>query len=427
MPFDPAAIASPFRMQPGLRRVAPGTAAVHAAPPGSPEFEAKLAALALHADQCLVGSADVDARPALRAIGNAAGRDCPQALRLVGDCLVSASLGLAVDVKTGELSTTTPANAAIAITSVTTADALAPSSARADESSAIEQPLSARPDAPSVTSTTHAQAHAVLAALGPNQRAAALVSLTLREDFALVDAASASLPWMAVCLPSHWDPREKVGQDFRTVHAPVADSDNVRAAAAHLLALVCGEQRWERFVWTVTTWPGLDQHPERHVKRPWPEAASPPELIDIATFRTERQGFITLPATPEGKGQAVFTIEVQARPLRQALADEGVDPAALSAALASMTDAVLAYRSLGPARDRLCAGLDAIAQQRSASASTDVTAITPNPTTTTAVATTAAGVAPPAGSSQPANVAEPAPHSTSGPETHAASFSTPAP
>ncbi len=333
MPFDPAAITSPFRMQPGLRRVAPGTAAVHAAPPGSPEFEAKLAALASHADQCLVGSADVDARPALRAIGQAAGRDCSAALSLTADRgqLQSDALGLVVDLDNGGIAQL------------------------------------GRP---------HSQAQAVLSALAAGQRAAALVSLALREDFALVDAASASLPWMAVCLPSHWDPREKVGQDFRTVHAPVADSDNVRAAAAHLLALVCGEQRWERFVWTVTTWPGLDQHPERHTKRPWPDAASASaaELIDIATFRTERQGFIALPATPEGKRQAVFTIEVQARPLRQALADEGVDPAALSAALASMTDAVVAYRSLGPARDRLCAGLDAIAQQRSASASTGATA-----------------------------------------------------
>ncbi|MEY2689845.1 MAG: hypothetical protein RL375_4044, partial [Pseudomonadota bacterium] len=54
MPFDPAAITSPFRMQPGLRRVAPGTPAVHAAPPGSPAFAAKLAALAARAEQCLV-------------------------------------------------------------------------------------------------------------------------------------------------------------------------------------------------------------------------------------------------------------------------------------------------------------------------------------------------------------------------------------
>ena len=331
MPFDPAAITSPFRMQPGLRRVAPGTAAVHAAPQGSPEFDAKLAALASHADQCLVGSADVDARPALHAIGQAAGRDCPAALSLSADLgrLQSEALGLVVDLDNGSIAQ---------------------------------------------LGTPHGQAQAVLAALAPGQRAAALVSLALREDFALVDAASASLPWMAVCLPSHWDPREKVGQDFRAVHAPVADSDNVRAAAAHLLALVCGEQRWERFVWTVTTWPSLDQHPERHLKRLWPEAASAAELLDIATFRTERQGFIALPATQQGKGQAVFTIEVQARPLRQALMDEGVDPAALSAALASMTDAVLAYRSLGPARDRLCAGLDAIAQQRSASASTGATA-----------------------------------------------------
>jgi hypothetical protein len=326
MPFDPAAITSPFRMQPGLRRVAPGTPAVHAAPPGSPEFEAKLAALALHADHCLVGSADVDARPALRAIGQAAGRDCPAALGLSADLsrLQSEALGLVIDLDNGSIT-----------------------------------PLG----------TPHSQAQAVLAALAPGQRAAALVSLALREDFALVDAASASLPWMAVCLPSHWDPREKVGQDFRTVHAPVADSDNVRAAGAHLLALVSGEQLWERFVWTLTPWPGLDQHPARHATPAWPTEARADgdTLLDLATLRTERQGFIPLP----GRRQAVFTIEVQARPLRRAMADEGVEPAALSTALASMSDAVLAYRNLAPARDRLCAGLNAlVAAQQPASAST---------------------------------------------------------
>jgi hypothetical protein len=173
---------------------------------------------------------------------------------------------------------------------------------------------------------------------------------------------------MAVCLPSHWDPRDKAGHSFAAVHAPVADSETVRAAGAHLLALVSGAQLWERFVWTLTPWPGLDQHPERHPKRRWPSEAeaeaeanaNPAALLALATLRTERQGFIPLPDPAGGRRQAVFTIEVQARPLLHALAHEGISPAALADALASMSDAVLAYRSLTPARDRLVAGLRAL-------------------------------------------------------------------
>jgi hypothetical protein len=362
MPFDPAAITSPFRMQPGLRRVAPGTPAVHAAPPGSPEFQAKLAALAHDADQCLVGSAEVDARPALRAIAEAAGRDCPQALMLRGDRLVSAALGLVVDVETGELFAL-PAGLADLPAEVTTSSRWA---AKSGDTSKATPSRAARANEADCAASPHASAHERLSTLPPAQRAAALASLTLREDFALIDAASVSLPWMAVCLPSHWDPSEKAGLGFAAVHAPVADSDNVRAAGAHLLALVSGEQRWERFVWTLTPWPGLDQHPARHPTPAWPgEAqADAAAVLDLATLRTERQGFIPLP----GRRQTVFTIEVQARPLRQALADEGVDPVTLAGALASMSDAVLAYRNLTSARERLCAGLTALAAAQPAPA-----------------------------------------------------------
>jgi hypothetical protein len=323
MPFDPAAITAPFRMQPGLRRVAPGMPAVHAAPPGSPAFVAKLAALARHADQCLVASPGVDAQPALRAIATTAAHDCPGALTLSADTarLVSPALGLAVDLASGSVT------------------------------------AGGEPHA-----EPHADARAVLTQLAPEWRATALACLALLEDFALIDAASVSLPWMAVCLPSHWDPREKAGHGFAAVHAPVADSDTVRAAGAHLCALVSGTQIWERFVWTLTPWPGLDQHPERHPTPPWPDEAQADAaaLLALATLRTERQGFIPLPAGPSGQRQAVFTIEVQARPLHHALAHEAVHPAALAAALASMSDAVLDYRGLTTARDRLLAGLHAL-------------------------------------------------------------------
>jgi hypothetical protein len=191
-----------------------------------------------------------------------------------------------------------------------------------------------------------------LTALPPAQRLSGLLSLALHEDLAIVDGARATLPWMAVCLPSHWAPSEKVGRSFAAVHRPVADNATLIAASQHLTRLVCQPQRWERFVWNLTTHPAHDQHPARHARRPWPD--DPQAVAELAHWRTEHQTFIPLPALQ----QAVFTIHVNVRTMTQAIATPR-QAAALHAALSTMSDAVLAYRSLGPARDGLLAWLAA--------------------------------------------------------------------
>jgi hypothetical protein len=175
-----------------------------------------------------------------------------------------------------------------------------------------------------------------------------MLSLAFAEDFAVVEGSSARIPWLAVCLPSHWSPAEKVGRHFAEVHAPVADNRLLVAASDHLARLVTGPQRWERFVWTITTVPTLDMHPSRVVPEPWPGDIDADALAARAWFRTERQTFI--PVAPAQ--QAVFTIGVETRPLAEAI-DSAEQARALHAALGSMSDAVLVYRGLAPARDRL--------------------------------------------------------------------------
>ena len=56
--------------------------------------------------------------------------------------------------------------------------------------------------------------------------------------------------------------------------------------------------------------------------------------------------------------QAIFTIHVESRPLAEAIGSAR-DAASVHAALASMSDAVLAYRGLTAARERLLAWLAA--------------------------------------------------------------------
>jgi hypothetical protein len=169
--------------------------------------------------------------------------------------------------------------------------------------------------------------------------------LAFAEDFAIIDGATACIPWLAVCLPSHWAPQDKVGRHFAEVHAPVADNRLLLTASEHLARLVTGTQRWERFVWTITPEPRLDMHPARVGQPRWGDDSE-------AFFRTERQTFIPL---PEAR-QAVFTIHVESRPLAEAITTPA-EAATLHAALASMSDAVLAYRGLTSARDRLLAWL----------------------------------------------------------------------
>lgn len=302
--FD-AAVRAPFRMQPGLRRLAPGVRQLNCLTPDAPAFAEKLHVLGTAPDEALLCAAGFDPLPALREVAREAAAQCPGTIGTDAHGLLNRRLGWHV----------------------------------AWEGT----PLTALPDA-------HAACGACLAALRPPQRLAALLSLSVHEDLALVEGASATLPWLAVCLPSHWSPSDKVGRSFAQVHGPVADNATLLAASEHLARLVCQPQRWERFVWTITPHAGLDRHPKRHAPAAWQR--SPEEIAAQAHWRTEHQTFIPLPALQ----QALFTIHVEVQPLAQAI-DTPQRAAALQAALATMSDAVLAYRGLTPAREPLLAWL----------------------------------------------------------------------
>lgn len=175
------------------------------------------------------------------------------------------------------------------------------------------------------------------------------LELCFEEDLAVLDGEDASLPWLCVCVPSHWAPQDKLGRPFVEVHAPVADGDLLRAASQQLVQLATGGEHWERFVWTLTPSPRHDQHPRRQPRTPWPATQDPEEFASRCWLRVERQTFL-----PVGQGtrQAVFTIRVMLQPLAEAV-DSPQKARRLHDSLGSMTDAVLAYKNLAPARERL--------------------------------------------------------------------------
>ncbi|GCL63343.1 heme-dependent oxidative N-demethylase subunit alpha family protein [Pseudaquabacterium pictum] len=307
MAFDfDAAVHLPHRMQPGLRRLAPGAQQLTPLRPGpggpAGHLGEKLAVLGAHAPQALLGATGFDPGPALQALANHAAAEHPQALQIDGGRWHAPWLGWTLD--------------------------------------ADEQP----------------QAHGdVLPEIGPlllaidrPWRRAALLSLAFAEDFAVVDGATGTLPWLAVALPSMWAPEEKVGRSFAEAHAPVADNRLIVGAAPQLVKLVTSSEPWERFVWTLTAHPRLHGHPQRVDPARWAAGLDDDQLAAQTWFRTERQTFIPVP----GARQSVFTILVNVTPLTRAFAMPA-QAARVHDALASMSDAVLDYRGLTRARPAL--------------------------------------------------------------------------
>jgi hypothetical protein len=309
--FDFSLVSAPFRMQPGLRRVAAGAAQLTPSRPGGRHLREKTAVLCSFARQALLSTEDVDEAAILGAVADESARSCP-----------------------GTFTVLTNADGATTIAAPRLGWSLANGVPTGDGDPALG---------------------ALLAALEPAQRASALLSLAFEEDFAVIDGGAATIPWLAVCLPSRWAPEEKIGRHFAEVHAPVADNEMLVAASASLARLVSGDERWERFVWTISADPHLHQHPARG-SGDWPPAseADVEALVGRASFRSERQTFIPI----AGRGQAIFTIHVESTPLADAVTTADAAER-LHDAIASMSPAVLAYRRLDRARDRLLAWLAA--------------------------------------------------------------------
>jgi hypothetical protein len=176
--------------------------------------------------------------------------------------------------------------------------------------------------------------------------------LAYEQDFAVLDGETGTLQWLCVCVPSHWAPEEKIGLPLAAVHAPVADNKLLVSASDHLVKLATSGDCWERFVWTVTPSARYDQHPRRHAREPWPQTHEPAEFAQKLWLRAERQTFFPVPGTR----QSVFTIRVMLQPLAESV--EAPQAARkLHDALATMSEAVLAYKGLAPARDPLLAWL----------------------------------------------------------------------
>lgn len=172
--------------------------------------------------------------------------------------------------------------------------------------------------------------------------------LLIEEDLAVLDGPSARLPWLSICTPSHWAPEDKLGLDWATAHAPVADNQALIAAQRQLVALCTNGQCWQRSVYTLSASERHDQHPRRSPRTPWPDLQGE-KLAAKTWLRVERQGFFPVRGRA---GQAVFSIRLEIERLDRS-ASTADRAGVLFEWLSSMSEAVADYKGLTPVRPAL--------------------------------------------------------------------------
>ncbi|ULH16278.1 DUF3445 domain-containing protein [Deinococcus sp. KNUC1210] len=179
------------------------------------------------------------------------------------------------------------------------------------------------------------------------------LAMNVQEDVSLLSRRGGSdhLAALHVLLPEKWNPLDKIGRDFVTVHEVVAGSEAMNRSAPKLLDAILSRGPFARFVWGVTASERLDHHPHAP---PEPDLSSDPAQWFL---RAERQ---TLHGFPEAGG-ALFTIRAYIYPLAAHL-DTPHRAAALAAGVRSMTPAQLSYKGLTQSVSPLLAWLDARAR-----------------------------------------------------------------
>ncbi len=165
----------------------------------------------------------------------------------------------------------------------------------------------------------------------------------IQEDLAVMitDASADKLVALHVTAPSYWDPSEKLGHDFPTVHAPVPHIDRVNAASRKQFGTFQNGGKYTRFAWGANAPDRLNRHP---IKPRWfdgPQSDWDPPRFDPENpqlhISIERQTLVGL------ENCTLFTIHpyfIDASTL--ALAERVL----LADAIESMTPESLEYKSL---------------------------------------------------------------------------------
>ena len=156
----------------------------------------------------------------------------------------------------------------------------------------------------------------------------------IQEDLAIIEEhdGTNSVIYLDVLFPNGWNPQEKIGGTFASVHAPVAHFERMAAMEQKIVGAMIDHGPFERFAWGVHTTSRLDR---LEIPDDW---TCPFEQM---VFRVERQTTMGFPRLRA----ALFTIHTSVVPLDSLTQEE---KAQVASALRSMDGPAQAYKGLTP-------------------------------------------------------------------------------
>lgn len=165
------------------------------------------------------------------------------------------------------------------------------------------------------------------------------LALNFEEDVAIMH--NGILSAICFCFPSSWVPAERVGMALSEIHGPVADNHHLVLSSDKLAKTMADSVlgSFRRQVWTITTNPGLSNHPSY-------KTMTEPTGIEDLYFRLETQT-----TAPMGDGiTSLFFVKVNVVPLTTIWDQHS---SRIKDSINSMTDAVLDYKNLRRIRSLL--------------------------------------------------------------------------
>jgi dimethylamine monooxygenase subunit A len=173
------------------------------------------------------------------------------------------------------------------------------------------------------------------------------LGLALEPDFLLLSADGTGqmrLRAGVVCFPSSWALEDKMGRTLDDIHGPVPGlNGTLSPPISQFLGRLKPEAPYERANWGLAATPEHNMHPA--LRRPRILA---PLDYSKTWIRIEDQIFAVMPET----GGIIFGIRLRIISLMAVINDATLEKG-LRRALATMSDALIAYKGLGVVRDSL--------------------------------------------------------------------------
>lgn len=194
-----------------------------------------------------------------------------------------------------------------------------------------------------------------LRGLEPFDRLCDFLALCIQEDLVIMHKSSVTAnraECLLVSLPSHWDPLEKLGQDFGTIHAPVPDNAPLNKAEDNMLKAITTKGPFVRYNWSLAGTPAISQNPKLLAREPrllkLKKQADLSTLLRTLQFRVERQTLYSFPHLNRG----LFAIRIFQESLAKSL-NSGHRKTQLAAAITTMSEDMLKYKGIVHYKDLL--------------------------------------------------------------------------